>query len=130
MKKLQIIGNIAKDAEKKENKGGKTFLSFSVGINENYKDANGEWVDKTQWVNCQLYGEKVDASRFTKGSKIYCDGKLETAIYESKVIWYLTVNNFEIVSKATPSAAFQQPAANQSNNAPQEEHSGGDGLPF
>lgn len=58
MKKLQIIGNIAKDAEKKENKGGKTFLSFSVGINENYKDANGEWVDKTQWVNCQLYGER------------------------------------------------------------------------
>jgi single-stranded DNA-binding protein len=47
MKKLQIIGNIAKDAEKKETKGGKNFLSFSVAINENYKDPSGEWVDKT-----------------------------------------------------------------------------------
>ena len=117
MKKLQIIGNIAKDAETKQTKGGKNFLSFSVGINENYKDANGEWVDKTQWVNCQLYGDKVDASRFTKGSKIYCDGKLETAIYESKVIWYLTVNNFEIVSKAIPTSIAEKPALNQPNKA-------------
>jgi hypothetical protein len=59
----------------------------------------------------------VDATRFTKGSKIYCEGKLETAIYESKVIWYLTVNNFEIVSKAGPSATAQQPAANQPTKA-------------
>ena len=126
MKKLQIIGNIAKDAETKQTKGGKNFLSFSVGINENYKDAQGEWQDKTQWVNCQLYGDNVNASRFTKGSKIYCDGKLETAIYESKVNWYLTVNNYEIVSKATASATAQQPAESQSHLSSGR----GDDLPF
>ena len=117
MKKLQIIGTLGDDAKSKQTKGGKNYLSFSVAVNENYKDANGEWQDKTQWVSCQLYGDKVDATRFTKGSKIYCDGKLETAIYESKVIWYLTVNNYEIVGKSATSATAQQPTANQQSKA-------------
>lgn len=118
MKKLQIIGNIAKDAETKTTKNGKKFLSFNVGINDNFKNASGEWENRTQWVSCQMYGDNIDPSRFTKGTKIFCEGKLETSIYESKVNWYLTVNNYEIVSKPTGSTTAKQHAVNQSSNEP------------
>ena len=130
MKKLQIIGTIGKDAEQKSTKNGKSYILFTVAINENYKDSNGEWVDKTQWVNCQLYGDKVDATRFTKGSKIFCEGKLDTSIYESKVNWYLTVNNYEIVSKPNTSSNGQQSSENQSSDSNKKNNNGEDDLLF
>jgi len=117
MKKLQIIGTIGKDAEQKSTKNGKSYILFTVAINENYKNAYGEWENRTQWVSCQLYGDKVDATIFTKGSKIYCEGKLETSIYESKVNWYLTVNNYEIVSKPNTYSNGQQSSENQSSDS-------------
>lgn len=118
MKKLQIIGTIGKDAEQKTTKNGKSYILFSVAVNDNFKNAYGEWENRTQWVNCQLYGDNIDPSRFLKGSKIFCEGKLETSIYESKVNWYLTVNNYEIVSK-TVSTTTKQHAVNQSSNEPE-----------
>lgn len=125
MKKLQIIGTIGKDAEQKSTKNGKAYILFTVAINENYKDTSGEWANKTQWINCQLYGENIDPSRFVKGSKIFCEGKLDTSIYESKVNWYLTVNNYEIVSKPnTPANGQQSSDSNKKNN------NGEDDLPF
>lgn len=118
MKKLQIIGGITKDAELKQTKNLKNYLLFDVAVSENFKNASGEWEKKTEYVKCTIYGDKLDPTRFTKGTRLFCEGKkFETSIYNEKVYLFLTVDNYEIVSKATPSATAQQPAANQPTKA-------------
>ena len=131
MKKLQIIGGITKDAELKQTKNLKNYLLFDVAVSENFKNASGEWEKKTEYVKCTIYGEKLDPTRFTKGTRLFCEGKkFETSIYNEKVYLFLTVDNFMIVSKATPTSAAEKPAANQSNNEPKLDLGGEDGLPF
>jgi single-strand DNA-binding protein len=118
MKKLQIIGGITKDAELKQTKNLKNYLLFDVAVSENFKNASGEWEKKTEYVKCTIYGDKLDPTRFTKGTRLFCEGKkFETSIYNDKVYLFLTVDNYEIVSKATPSATAQQPAVNQTTKA-------------
>ena len=116
MKKLQIIGGITKDAELKQTKNQKNYLIFDVAVSENFKNASGEWEKKAEYVKCTIYSDKLDPTRFTKGTRLFCEGKkFETSIYNEKVYLFLTVDNYEIVSKATPSTTTQQPAVNQTS---------------
>jgi single-strand DNA-binding protein len=79
MKLLTIIGNIGKDAAVKEN-NGKKQLMFSVAVNDNYKDAQGNKVERTDWIT--VFSNQLTLSPYLlKGTKVFVQGNTSSRIY-------------------------------------------------
>jgi len=82
MIKLQVIGNLGKDAKKKETTSGKPFIEFSVAHTEKYRDGEGNQKEKTIWVNCTWWTEKSGILPYlTKGATIYTEGQPDVRAY-------------------------------------------------
>lgn len=76
MIKLEIIGNVGKDATfYSTDKGG--FISFSVG-------ATNRKGGETIWVNCTKNGSEQLAPYITKGSKVYIRGNADVSVWFDK----------------------------------------------
>lgn len=82
MKQLTIIGNLGQDATLKESNGRK-FVSFSVAVNERYKNQDGQYVDNTDWINCTSNQTSL-CQYLTKGKKLFCQGKIKINIFRSR----------------------------------------------
>ena len=53
--KVMLLGRIGKDAETKNFDAGNSLIKFSLATSENYKDAKGEWQEKTEWHNITVW---------------------------------------------------------------------------
>ena len=96
MYKLQIIGNIGKDAEAKFIKD-KKYCEFNVAVQKGK--------DQTEWIKCYKLDENGKLlPHLAKGTKVYCEGQPSSGGYvkDEKVIGTLSlfVNNLEFLSKA------------------------------
>lgn len=72
-------GTLGQDAELKHVKNGELALaSFSMAV--------GEGDDNTQWVRVALFGSEAQAlvHRLTKGTKVYCEGKLTLNTWQGR----------------------------------------------
>jgi single-strand DNA-binding protein len=82
---VNICGRLGRDAELKHLPSGTCICEFSVAVSENYKDREGNPVEKTTWINCVGFGpffEKA-AARLIKGATIaFSGGKLRVDEWE------------------------------------------------
>lgn len=106
MNKVQIIGNITKDLEMRTTATGSNVLSFNIATNENYKDKNGQKVEKVEFHSCIAFGKigELIKTYCYKRSKLYIEGKLQTRNWDDKngIKKYKTeilVQNIEFLSK-------------------------------
>lgn len=84
MIKLQIIGNLGKDCIKKE-VNGKNVINFSVAHTERYKDSMGNPKERTTWVECAYWTEKLAVADYlNKGRTVYVEGTPEADAYTNK----------------------------------------------
>ena len=84
MIKLQIIGNLGKDCIVKE-VNGKNVINFSVAHTERYKDSQGNQKDRTTWVECAYWTDKINVAQYlTKGRTVYAEGSPEADAYTNK----------------------------------------------
>ena len=83
--KVQLIGNLGNDPEMTVLENGKKVIRFSLATNENYKNAQGEKVQSTEWHNMVAWGKTAEIIEqyASKGKKIAIEGKLTTRSYES-----------------------------------------------
>ena len=81
--KVQLLGRAGKDAEVVGN--GK-IAKVSIAIQDNFKDAQGQWIDRSHWFNIVFIGEAVasKAANISKGDMIYVEGKLVVNSWEDK----------------------------------------------
>lgn len=85
--KVILVGNLGKDPEVKNLQGGKSVANFSIATSETWKDRDGERQEKTEWHNCQVWGEnliKVVDKYLSKGDKVYVEGKIQTRKWEDQ----------------------------------------------
>jgi single-strand DNA-binding protein len=86
--KVLIIGNLGADPEIRNFPAGGRVLSLSVATSENWKDKNtGERREKTEWHSVSCFDENSISyaeSYLKKGSKVYCEGKLETRKWQDQ----------------------------------------------
>ena len=84
--KLLISGNLTRDPETRRTAGGTAVMSFGVAVNERAKDANGEWVDRPNFVDCVMFGTRAEAvGRYlSKGSKVAIEGKLRWSQWQTQ----------------------------------------------
>ena len=84
MQKISIIGNVGQDAVlRTPTNGGEQFISFTVGCNESYTNAEGVKVEKTQWYDC-VYRRIKLAPFIKKGDQIHLEGRPGFSMYDTK----------------------------------------------
>ena len=85
LNQCNFIGNVGK-IETRYMSNGDAVTNISLAVNENYKDKNGEKVEKTEWVNCVIYRKLAEiASQYVKvGAPLYLAGKLATRKWQDK----------------------------------------------
>lgn len=87
LNKVTFIGSVGKKPEIRQSADGKKIASFSLAINENYKDKNGEKKENTNWFNIVCFSSSlcdVIGSYVQKGSRLYVEGKLQNRKYTDK----------------------------------------------
>jgi len=84
--KVILIGNLGQDPELRYTGSGTAVCNMRIATNEAYKDANGEWVDRTEWHNVVAWSRlaEICGEYLTKGSQIYVEGSLQTRSWEDR----------------------------------------------
>ena len=84
--KIMLSGNVTRDAELKYSQSGAPILTFSIGVNKSYKDAQGNKIEKTIFPNCVMFGKGAEAlaQYITKGKGLFVEGELNIENYEDK----------------------------------------------
>ena len=84
--KVTIGGRLTRDPELKSLPSGKYVGSFSVAINSRWKGADGNTVERVEYVNCIVFGKTAEtiSKYFKKGSRIYVEGRIQTRDWEEK----------------------------------------------
>lgn len=73
-----IVGNAGKDPEMRFTPSGQAVCNFSVGVNHQYTNSNGEQVKETKWVRVVTWGKQAETCNqyVKKGSKVLVVGRL------------------------------------------------------
>jgi len=82
--KVILIGNLGADPELKYTSNGAAVCKMRLATTESYKDAGGEWVEKTEWHNVVAWARlaEICGEYLSKGSQVYFEGSLTTRQYE------------------------------------------------
>lgn len=138
MKKIQILGNVTKDAEVRHLESGQQVLNFTVAVNSNYKNKQGEKVEKTDFFDCFQFKPSDKqfgiAPYITRGKKVVVDGEPQADAYvnnEGKAIGKIKIKINEVYfaggSAQSNDPLANEPAANLHNDFTS---SSNDDLPF
>ena len=79
-----ISGNLTRDAEVRMTQSGMAIMSLSVAVNDRRKNANGEWEDHANFVDCTMFGSRAEklANYLVKGTKVCIEGRLRYSSWE------------------------------------------------
>ena len=84
--KVIISGNLTRDPEVRQSASGSQFMTFGVAVNDRRKNAQGEWEDKPNYVDCTLFGKSVEwlSRDMSRGTKVCVCGKLDYQSWQDK----------------------------------------------
>jgi single-strand DNA-binding protein len=99
MIKMQIIGNLGKDAEVRQ-VNGKNVIGFNVAHTEKYKDAQGVQISKTTWVTCSYWTDRTAVAPYLlKGKTVFVEGTPSVDTYvnqQNETVGVLRLNVREL----------------------------------
>ncbi|HUR17199.1 MAG TPA: single-stranded DNA-binding protein [Candidatus Limnocylindrales bacterium] len=86
LNKCMIIGNLGRDPEMRYTPSGQAVTQFTVAVNRNYKDAQGERQEETEWFRVVAWGQQAEfaAEYLRKGNKVYVEGRIQTRQWEGQ----------------------------------------------
>ena len=84
LNKAMIIGNLGRDPEMRYTPGGQAVTQFTVAVNRNFRGADGEWQEETEWFRVVAWGQTGEraAENLRKGGKVYVEGRIQTRQWE------------------------------------------------
>jgi single-strand DNA-binding protein len=123
--KVQLVGHLGTDIEVRKFDSGSIKASFRLATTENYKDAQGNKKEETQWHNIIAWGKQAEILEkyVSKGSELMLEGKIayrnfETKEGEKRYITEIEVRDFKLMNN------------NKSQNQPITVEEENDGMPF
>ncbi len=129
--RVTLLGTLGKDIELKHTSGGTAVAKFSIACNERFKDKNGEWRDKVEWINVTCWGRlaEIASEYLAKGKQVYIEGKIQTDSWEKDgVTRYSTyVNASELVLLG---GGGERSPRNESTHAARSNEVVDDDIPF
>lgn len=81
-----LVGNLTRDPELRYIPSGTAVTEIGLAVNDRRKNATGEWVEETTFVDVTLWSRTAEiASEFlTKGSQVLIEGRLKLDTWEGK----------------------------------------------
>jgi single-strand DNA-binding protein len=151
LNKCMIIGNLGRDPEMRYTPSGQAVTQFTVAVNRNYKDQQGERQEETEWFRVVAWGQQAEfsAEYLRKGAKVYVEGRIQTRQWEGqdgqkRYTTELVANTIQTLERRQrdegdggsqlppeprqrPQAAAGQPAGGAQSEQPEPDY---DDLPF
>jgi len=86
MNKVIFSGNLGADPEIKQLSNNNRVAKFNLAVNETYRDGNGNLVENTVWIACEVWNKLADvADKFLKkGSALLVEGKFNVEKWEDE----------------------------------------------
>lgn len=83
LNKCMFIGRLGNDPDCRYMPNGNAVASFSIACGEKWKDQQGQVQERTEWVNCTVFGKlaEISGEYLRKGSKVFIEGKMKTEKY-------------------------------------------------
>ena len=151
-----LLGNLTRDPELRYIASGTAVTDFGLAVNEKRKNANGELIEETTFVDVTLWARNAEvASEYlSKGSPVLIEGRLRMDSWEDKQTGQkrsklkVVGDRIQLLGtkgQGAPEAGGPRPAAKQTSqntaysqaappeevyDAPPAEPSGGDDIPF
>lgn len=114
-----LVGRLTRDPELKYTGNNVAVASFSLAVNRNFKDANGE--RETDFINCVIWRQQAEnlANWAKKGALIGITGRIQTRSYENQqgqrvYVTEVVAENFQMLESR---AAREGGSANQGNTS-------------
>lgn len=106
--KVILMGNLTRDPELRYTQGGTAVCSVGLAVNEKFKGSDGEWQDRTTFIDVTIWGKRGEAfARFhKKGRPAFFEGKLRLDQWQDKQSGqnrsklYVVAEQWEFVSGA------------------------------
>ena len=79
-----LVGRLTRDPELKYTGNNVAVASFSLAVNRNFKDANGE--RETDFINCIAFGKSGEFAEkyFHRGLRVLISGRIQTGSYTNR----------------------------------------------
>jgi single-strand DNA-binding protein len=81
---VTLMGNLTRDPELRTTPNGASVCSFSLALNRSYKNAEGNWIEATDFIDVIAWGplgERV-AQYLTKGRPALVAGRLQSRSWD------------------------------------------------
>ena len=74
-----LLGNLTRDLELRYLPSGMAVTDIGLAVNDRRKNANGEWIEETTFVDVTLWGRtaEVASEYLSKGSPVFIEGRLK-----------------------------------------------------
>lgn len=127
-----LVGRLTRDPELKHTTSNIAVATFSLAVNRNFKDANGE--RGTDFINCVIWRQQAEnlANWAKKGALIGITGRIQTRSYENQqgqrvYVTEVVAENFQMLESR---AAREGSSANQGNTSGAFGNDGGYAGPY
>ncbi|MDA8125538.1 MAG: single-stranded DNA-binding protein [Deltaproteobacteria bacterium] len=84
--KAILVGRLGKDPEVRYMPDGTMVTNFTIATDEQWKDKNGERVQKTEWHKIVTYRKlaEICGKFLNKGKLVYVEGRIQTRSWDDK----------------------------------------------
>lgn len=84
--KAILVGRLGKDPEVRYMPDGTMVTNFNVATDEQWKDKDGQKVQKTEWHKIVTFRKlaEICSKYLTKGQMVYLEGKIQTRSWEDR----------------------------------------------
>ncbi len=82
--RVVLVGNLTRDPELRYIPSGTAVTEIGLAVNDRRKNAAGEWIDETTFIDITLWGRQAEiASEYlNKGSSVLIEGRLKLDTWE------------------------------------------------
>ena len=102
---IALSGRLTFDPEFRITETGHARLSFSIAINQSYRDRNGAWKEEVTFVPVIIWDKLAEwgMDRLKKGSSVFLSGRLRSRKQETssgaRTVIEVVARNFQLLDK-------------------------------
>ena len=116
LNRVVLVGRLTKDPEFRTTQNGVSVATFTLAVNRNFKNKNGE--QQADFINVVVFRQQAENvnNYLSKGNLAGVDGRIQSRSYENK-----EGQRVYVTEVLADSVQFLEPKNNQSNSRPQQQ---------
>jgi single-strand DNA-binding protein len=120
MNRVILVGRITKDPELKKTAQDIAVVNFTIAVNRNYTDQQGE--KQADFISCVVWRRQAEnvAKYVSKGMLLGVEGRIQTRQYESetgmKYITEVLCDSVQFLENKSSNQSFEDPSSTKSQS--------------